>query len=332
MNEKPAFEADGAVVDAIRAGDPAAFAVLAARCRRQLHVHCYRMLGSTEDAEDIVQETLLRAWRGREGFDGRAQFRTWLLRIATNACLSRLERAPRRVVPQDVAPPVTSATPASEARSRPPWAPELPWLQPYPDALLDDVLVTRESIGLAFLAALQRLPPRQRAVLLLRDVLGASAGETATTLGISVAAANSALQRARSTLRGRAVAVSAPTGTQQAALDRFVDAWERGDSAALIRLLRRDARWAMPPAPLWFDGRDAIARLYTVFPISALGEVRMVRTASNRQPAAAAYIRRSGEWRLAAVHVLGVAEDGDVAEVTTFSPSMCAAFGLPPAL
>src|SRR3954467_9060825 len=158
------------VVAAIRAGDAAAFAALAERYRRQLHVHCYRMLGSFDDAEDLVQETLLRAWRGRAGFEGRSLFRTWLYRIATNACLNALERAPRRVLPQDVAPPVTATTDASEARAQPAWAPEIAWLQPYPDRVLEPTapseeepeakLIARETIELAFLAALQHLPPR----------------------------------------------------------------------------------------------------------------------------------------------------------------------------
>jgi RNA polymerase sigma-70 factor, ECF subfamily len=198
---------------AVRSGDTSAFAALAERYRRQLQVHCYRMLGSVEDAEDLVQETFLRAWRGREGFEERSLFRTWLYRIATNACLNALERAPRRVMPQDVAPPVTAATDASEARAEPPWATEIPWLQPYPDDLLeppapsdtepDAIVVSRETIQLAFLAALQHLPPRQRAILILREVLGWSSKETATLLDTSVQSVNAALQRARATMRTR---------------------------------------------------------------------------------------------------------------------------------
>jgi RNA polymerase sigma-70 factor, ECF subfamily len=180
---------EAAALAAVRAGDQAAFTALTERYRRQLRVHCYRMLGSFDDAEDLVQETLLRAWRGRAGFEGRSLLRTWLYRIATNACLSALERAPRRVLPQDVAPPVTAATDPSEARAQPAWAPEIPWLQPYPDGRLEPaapaetepeaMVVSRETIELVFLAALQHLPPRQRAILLLRDVLDWSARETA---------------------------------------------------------------------------------------------------------------------------------------------------------
>src|SRR5437764_3050431 len=159
---EPTTETEAAVLRAVRSGDAAAFAALAERYRRQLHVHCYRMLGSFDDAEDLVQETLLRAWRGRAGFEGRAQFRTWLYRIATNACLNALERAPRRVLPQDVAPAVTASTDPSEARAQPTWAPEIPWLQPYPDSRLEPAapseeepearLIARETIELAFLA------------------------------------------------------------------------------------------------------------------------------------------------------------------------------------
>jgi RNA polymerase sigma-70 factor (ECF subfamily) len=345
---------DDSVVNAIRHGDEPAFTAVVQRYRHQLHVHCYRMLGSFDDAEDLVQETLLRAWRARETFEGRSLVRTWLYRIATNVCLNALERAPRRVLPQDVAPPVTVETDAGEARSTPTWAPETPWLQPYPDSLLELALapaptetepesmaVSRESIELTFLAALQHLPPRQRAILLLRDVVEWSAKETARALEMSVASVNSAHQRARATLRalrpvGRSdVAVSpvAVTAADRAALAAFMDAWERADTAALASLLREDARWAMPPAPLWFDGRAAIVRLYTLFPIDFQGrQFRMRASGANRQPAAAAYVRGVGETRfsLAALHVLRV-ERGLIAEVTTFSPEMCGAFGDLPA-
>jgi RNA polymerase sigma-70 factor (ECF subfamily) len=339
-----------AVVAAARSGDASAFAALAERYRRPLHVHCYRMLGSVEDAEDLVQETFLRAWRGREGFEERSLFRTWLYRIATNACLNALERAPRRVMPQDVAPPVTAATDASEARAEPPWAPEIPWLQPYPDDLLepaapsetepDAVVVSRETIQLAFLAALQHLPPRQRAILILREVLGWSSKETATLLDTSVQSVNAALQRARSTLRTRLppgsydlAPTTALTAVERALLQRFMEAWERKDAHALTALLREDARWAMPPAPLWFDGRAAIVRLFELFPIERLGDIRMVATAANRQPAVATYIRRHGEsaYRLTGLTVLRT--DGEeIAEVTTFSPALVSAFRLPPTL
>jgi len=338
------------VVAAIRAGDAAAFAALGERYRRRLHVHCYRMLGSFDDAEDLVQDTLLRAWRGRDGFEGRSLFRTWLYRIATNACLSALERAPRRVLPQDVAPPVTAASDASNAPSTPPWAPDVPWLSPYPDHLLDAAapseaepeaqLASRETVALVFLAALQHLPPRQRAILVLGDVLGWSAVETAAQLELSVAAVNSALQRAHATMRAQLPAgwpprpaVTAPTDDERAALDAFMAAWGRADAAALVALLREDARWAMPPAPLWFDGRDAIARLFARFPMDFHGDVVMRPIGANRQPAAAAYLRPHGasEYRLTGINVLRI-ESGAIAEITTFSGALCAGFGLPATL
>jgi RNA polymerase sigma-70 factor, ECF subfamily len=333
----------------MQAGDANAFAAITEPYRRQLHVHCYRMLGSFDDAEDMVQETLLRAWRSRLGFEGRSLLRTWLYRIATNACLNALERAPRRVMPQDVAPAITSETDTSEASGTPPWRPELPWLQPYPDGLLDElaapsetqpeaVAISRETIELTFLAALQHLPPKQRAVLILSDLLGWSAKEVAGPLQLTIAAVNSALQRARSTMR-----TQMPTGRQewrstvsrssdeQVVLKTFMDAWERADAAMLIDLLRADARWAMPPAALWFDGREAITTMFELYPIDWQGrDFRMIATAANRQPAAAAYVRGAGEsdYRLVSVQLLRI-EQGKIAEVTAFAPSLCGAFELP---
>lgn len=320
--------------------------------RRQLHVHCYRMLGSFDDAEDMVQETMLRAWRGRLTFEGRSLLRTWLYRIATNACLNALERTPRRVLPQDVVEPITADSDTSQASSTPPWRPELPWLQPYPDELLDQLAappdaqpesmaISRETIELMFLATLQHLPPRQRAVLLLSDVLGWSAKEAAELLELTVAAANSALQRARSTLRAQLpadrqnwAAASPRSKHEQSVLTRFMTAWERADAPMLTALLSADARWAMPPAALWFDGRAAIATMFELYPIDWQGRhFRMVATAANRQPAAAAYVRAAGEpvYRLVSVHVLRV-EQGQIAEVTAFGPSLCGAFKLPDTL
>ena len=335
---------------AVRGGDESAFSALAERYRRQLHVHCYRMVGSVEDAEDLVQETFLRAWRGRENFEGRSLFRTWLYRIATNACLNAIERTPRRVMPQDIAAPVTAGFDPSDARDTPLWAPEIPWLQPYPDHLLepaapsdtqpDSVAVSRETIELAFLTALQHLPGRQRAILILRDVLGWSARETGVLLDTSVQSVNAALQRARATLRARLPAGqehAAPrttlTAVERGLLQRFIDAWERADTDALTALLREDARWAMPPAPLWFDGRGAIEGLLALFPIDRMGAVRMVATAANRQPAVAGYLRPHGEsiYRLTGLTVLRV-ESGEIAELTTFSPALVKAFELPATL
>jgi RNA polymerase sigma-70 factor (ECF subfamily) len=337
-----------AVVAAIRSGDEAAFAALAEGYRRQLRVHCYRMLGSVDDAEDLVQETFLRAWRGREQFEGRSLFRTWLYRIATNACLNALERAPHRIMPQDVAPPVTATTDASEARSEPPWAPELPWVQAFPDDLLEPVapsemepeaiVVSRETIELAFIIALQHLPARQRAILILREVLGWSAKETAALLDTTVKSVNAALQRARSTLRtlqpGERRAVAATqTERERDLLERFMAAWESKDAHAITALLREDARWSMPPAPLWFDGRAAIERLFELFPLQRLGDFRILPTAANRQPAAVGYLRPHGQstYHLTGVTVLRV-EGGEIAEVISFSPALVSAFRLSPTL
>src|SRR5207302_283590 len=306
---QPTALTEDAVVNTVRAGDEVAFTALVERYRDQLQVHCYRMLGSFDDSEDLVQETLLRAWRSRATFEGRSLLRTWLYRIATNACLNALERAPRRVLPQDVVQPVRATTDTSEARAEPPYAPEVPWLQPGPDSRLrppapseaepEASVVSRETIELAFLAALQHLPPRQRAILILRDLLDWSARETASLLESSVASVNSAHQRARATMRttlpaGRSTA--APSDREREILAAFIGAWERADTGAMTSLLREDACWAMPPAPLWFSSRAAIVRLYEHFPIDWQGRsFRMVPTAANRQPAAAAYMRPAGE-------------------------------------
>jgi RNA polymerase sigma-70 factor, ECF subfamily len=348
-NSAPVGEND-LTLAAMHGDDADAFAAVTEPYRRQLHVHCYRMVGSFDEAEDLVQETMLRAWRARRRFEGRSLLRTWLYRIATNACLNALERAPRRVMPPDVVPPMTAETDRSQANDTPPWRPELPWLQPYPDALLEPLAppddepdlaaISRETIELTFLAALQHLPPRQRAVLILSDVLGWSAREVAGILEITVAAANSALQRARSTMRahlpaGRQhwVAARPRSDDEQAVLQTFMDAWEHADVALLTSLLRDNARWAMPPAALWFDGLAAIKTLYELYPIGWQGDFRMVPTAANGQPAAASYLRPTGQstYRLVALNVLRV-EAGKIAEVTTFGPELCRAFGLPESL
>ncbi|GAA1263210.1 RNA polymerase subunit sigma-70 [Pseudonocardia aurantiaca] len=329
---------DGAtvrVVAAAQAGDEAAFVSLVERHRRELQVHCYRMLGSFDEAEDMVQEAFLRAWRRRETYAGRSTFRAWLYRIATNACLDHLERNPRRPMPVAGAPGHS----------------EVPWLQPFPDQMLDQVapvadepdavVVARETIELAFLVAVQHLPPRQRAVLMLRDVLGWRAAETAELLESSVASVNSALQRARATLRDhlperRAEWTSAdPTEAERSVLQRFVEASEKADMAALGALLREDAIFSMPPEPGWFQGRDVLMAAWgpaMVGPTS-LGEFRLVPTAANRQPAAASYIRKPGgqQFEALSLDVLRI-EDGEIAEVTTFGADKFPFFGLPATL
>jgi RNA polymerase sigma-70 factor (ECF subfamily) len=346
-SETPIDDEQAAVTAAIRSGDQGAFGALSERYRRQLRVHCYRMLGSFGDAEDLVQETFLRAWRGRDAFEGRSLFRTWLYRIATNACLNALERAPRRVLPRDMVPPVTATFDASEARAQPPWAPEIPWLEPYPDQHLEApaptesepeaALASRETIELAFLAALQHLPPRQRAALILCDVLGWSAKEAAGLLEATTPSVNSALERAHSTMRAQLPmwdperpAAKPPTERERAVLHSFMAALEGTDAGELTRLLSEDVRWSMPPAPLWFDGRATIARLFELFPLERQGTFKVLATAANRQPAAAAYIRAHGqsEYRLSGVHVLRI-ERGEIEEIITFSAALCSAFALP---
>jgi RNA polymerase sigma-70 factor, ECF subfamily len=305
------------------------FAARLERHRRELQVHCYRMLGSLDDSEDLVQETFLRAWRNRASFgsDGRFDFRAWLYRIATNACLDTLRRRPARVLPPDVAESVDPTAPI------PPPA-ELPWLQPYPDRLLDEV-VARETIELAFMAAIQHLPPRQRAVLILRDVVGWSAKDTAALLELSVASVNSALQRARATLRDRLGDRHEWSGSASAEerelLRRYVEAHERTDADALAELLREDARLTMPPHAVWYASREAILVAVRQGFDPEFGHLRSVVTAANRQPAVAHYLRRPGEsvHRPLALDVLRV-EGGLIAEITSFvSPELFPAFALP---
>jgi len=310
------------------AGEEPAFAELTERHRRELHVHCYRMLASFDEAEDAVQETLLRAWRSRDTFDGGSLFRAWLYRIATNVCLDMLRRSSRRP------PTVRNVS-------------DVPWLQPYPDALLDQVapsddepdavIVERETIELAFLAAMQLLPPRQRAALIARDVLGWPAIETASLLETSVAAANSALQRARATMQEHLPArraewtAGAPSAEEQALLERFIDAHERGDAALAVSIASEDLRITMPPYPYLYEGLETIAPLLE----RALseGEWRLVPTLANRMPTAASYLRQPGDtqYRAFKFDVLRI-ENGLIAEITTFGPSLFPAFGLPPTL
>jgi RNA polymerase sigma-70 factor (ECF subfamily) len=303
------------------------------------------MLGSVEDAEDLVQETMLRAWRGRAGFEGHSMFRTWLYRIATNACLNALQRQRRRITPPDLGPA------GDDPRADLVESPELPWLQPYPDHLLeptapreaepDAAVVSRETIELAFLAAIQHLPPRQRAILLLRDALGWSAQQTAALLDTSVLSVKSSLQRARATMRRRLPprrldwrSASGPSDEERAVLRRYLAVYERHDAAGLTALLREDARQTMPPVPTWFVGRDTIVALRAWwFGPAREGDFRALPTAANRQPAAAIYLRRFGDarYRLVAMEVLRI-EDGLIVEVNSFLPYLIKAFGLPATL
>jgi RNA polymerase sigma-70 factor (ECF subfamily) len=339
------------VVTAARAGDESAFAALVERHRGELRVHCYRMLGSFDEAEDLVQETFLRAWKNLGGFEGRSTLRAWLYRIATNACFDALDGRPRRVLPHHL------AAPSDPSVGRPPRT-DVAWLQPMPDQKLepdrlwepvapvadqpDAVVVARETIELAFLAAIQHLPPRQRAVLILRDVLGWPAKQTATLLEGSVASVNSALQRARATLREHLPerrldwAPSAePTDQERAVLRRYLDAVERADLDAVADLLAEEVRATMPPYPMWFQGRDAVigslAASWDPGAPGYVGRFRMVPTGANRQPAAAAYVRRPDDlaYRAFAIGVLRIV-DGRIVEMTAFhEPGLFTAFALP---
>jgi RNA polymerase sigma-70 factor, ECF subfamily len=336
---------DDTVVAAARAGDESAFAALVERHRRELRVHCYRMLGSYDEAEDQVQETFLRAWKNLDAFEGRSSLRAWLYRIATNACLDVLDHQSRRVLPNHVTPP------AHPSEALPPRT-DIAWLQPFPDRLWepvapgdaepDAVAVTRETIELMFLAAIQHLPPRQRAVLILRDVLGWPAKQTAEHLNSSVASVNSALQRARATLKEHLPerrlewAPSAePTERERAVLRRYMAAVEHADLTAVAGLLAEDVRTTMPPYPVWSQGREAVMAAFSASWDAGsphyVGRFRMVATRANGHPAAAAYLRAPGDavFRAAAIAVLRV--EGDrIAEITAFhDPGLFAAFGLP---
>jgi len=321
-------EANNAELAAALAGDQSLFTTLAERHRRELQVHCYRMLGSFDDAEDLVQETLLKAWRKRETYQGRSSLRAWLYGIATNACLDFLDANPHRVLAR---PDNDVAAPGAE----PPG--EVPWLQPYPDRLLDEpaspaaaqpdaAASARETIRLAFLVAIQFLPPKQRAALILCDVLDWSAQETADLLALSVASTNSALQRARATLQRHRPARerkpdAAPGEQERALLERYVAATERGDVPALAALLQHDVRFSMPPEPGVFIGRDEVVGGWVKggFGSAWFGDFRCLLTRANGMPAVACYVRKPGAAHFypLAIDVLRI-EDGLIQEITTF--------------
>ncbi|MFD8303535.1 sigma-70 family RNA polymerase sigma factor [Streptomyces sp. NPDC059690] len=316
------------------------FAALAESHRREIQVHCYRMTGSYDDAEDLVQETFLRAWRARDAFEGRAGARTWLYRIATNACLDFQRRTARRPQRYEPVPGMNHGTGEPPAR--------LTWLQPYPDDELpsaeeqpEAAAVSRETLELVFLAAIQHLPPRQRAVLILRDVLGLSAAETAEALGLTVASANSALQRARPTLRdhlpGRRAdwRTAEPTESQRTVLHEYMIAARTLDFTAMTDLLSKDVTLTMPPNPFWFTGRDALVEFLrpTLDPASPLffGHWRHLPARANGQLAAGGYVRRPGTnvYRAQVLDVLRFDADDRIVEITSFEPHLFPAFGLP---
>jgi RNA polymerase sigma-70 factor (ECF subfamily) len=328
------------LLDAARGGSEDAFRRIVEEHRAELHAHCYRMLGSLHDAEDALQETLLRAWRGLPVFGGRSTLRTWLYRIATNTCLDAIARRPKRVLPIDYGPASEPTTPIGQPLV------ESVWVEPYPDETLgladgytapEARYAQREAIELAFIAALQHLPATQRAVLILREVLGFSAREVAESLETTVAAVNSSLQRARKT-----VAERLPERSQQETLrslgddrmrelvEAYLDAWERGDVDAVAALLAEDALFSMPPWPMWWQGRETIAGFAQVA-VETCPEGRTVSTRANGQLAVAHYARdaETGRYLAAAIDVFTL-EGARIKEITAFvTPEIFPRFDLP---
>jgi RNA polymerase sigma-70 factor (ECF subfamily) len=313
----------------------------AAPYRPELIAHCYRMLGSVHDAEDLVQETYLRAWRGYEAFEERAALRTWLYRIATTACLRALENRARRVLPAGLGDASIDPDTSLGGNGR-----VHDWLEPIPDALMfqtpEDAVTARHSVRLAVMTALQELPVRQRAVLILRDVVQFSAAEVAELLETTPAAVNSSLQRARAHLAEVSPIEEdlAEPGRDYPAerrdlLDRYCAAFENADMAALTELLQADVRLEMPPLPIWFTGRDTVVRFLVARAFTKPGDVVLIPTAANGQPSVAEYRRTAdGVLRAHSIHVLTAGRaDGTagIAALTVFlDPALFTAFGLPP--
>jgi RNA polymerase sigma-70 factor (ECF subfamily) len=334
---------EGELLDAARGGDERAFRRLVELHRRELHAHCYRMMGSLHDAEDALQDALLRAWRGLPRFEGRSSPGSWLYRIATNACLDAIGRRPKRVLPIDYGPPASGGDDPGGPVG------DSVWIEPYPDEHLaledgyaspDARYERREAVELAFIAALQHLPARQRAVLILRDVLGFSAKEVGEALETTPTSVNSALQRARRTLDDRL-----PDTSQQATLralgddgvrevvERFTSAFERDDVEEIVSMLSEDAKFSMPPYPGWYRGREAISESW-LMPGGPPPRLRYVPTRANGQPALATYCldRERASYLPIALDVLTL-RGGAIAEVIAFrSTELFPRFGLPPEL
>jgi len=314
--------------------DTTGFAQRTEPFRRELLAHCYRMLGSVADAEDLVQETYLRAWRSQATFEGRSSVRTWLYQIATNACLTALAKQQRRVLPSD------RFDPEADPATVPAWAgPDVRWLEPIPDALVTPeaadpaaVVVSRESLRLALIASLQYLPPRQRAVLVLRDVLEFRAAEVAAMLGTSTVSVKSALQRARALLKEKAPAadqLTEPAAPQaRALLDQYIAAFENADAAALERLLLADVTLEATPLRTWFTGRGTCVPFLRQHVLGQPGDWRMLPTSANGQPAAAEYARdEDGHYQPYGILVLTVTGAG-ISRVSSFGdPGLLATFG-----
>lgn len=324
-------------LDGARAGDQEAFRRLVEPHRVALHAHAYRMLGSLHDADDVLQEALLRSWRWLGSFDGRSSFRTWLYRITTNTCLDAIARRPKRVLPIDYGP-------SSEGEGRE--LADIAWLEPYPDEILaieegraspEARYEQREAVELAFVAALQHLPPRQRAVLILRDVLAFSAKEVADALGTSSASVNSALQRARKTVEVRVpersqLATARSIGDERVrdVVERFGDAFVRGDTDAILALLTDDVTFSMPPYAGWWHGREAVADSW-LMPDGPAPRLRFVATRANGQPAAAVYVLDADRslYVPLAIDVLTL-RGASIHAVTAFrTPDVFPRFGVP---
>lgn len=315
---------DATALSAARSGDGGAFERMVQPYLRELRAHCYRMAGTLGDADDLLQESLVRAWRGLAGFEGRSSLRTWLYRVTTHACLDALDKRGPRTLPYELAPPIEAGV-AMRAASEDPI-----WIGPFPDEAAGPPSPEaryrgRESVALAFLVALQLLPASQRAVLILRDVVGLPAAECAELLDLSVAAANSALQRARDTLAAKAPSLSAepaPIDDPRTAelLARYVEAWEHADVSRLVELLHEDAILAMPPLPDWLSGARAIGASIgeMVFRAAGPGAFRFERTSANGQPALAAWQRvGSGAFAPAGLHLLSI-RSGKIAAIVAF--------------
>lgn len=338
-------EKEEPLIKAARRGDEAAFGELLEPLDRELHVYSYRMLGGFQDAEDALQEARLKAWRGLASYEPRATFRAWMYRIVTNTCLDMLRTRKRRVLPQDVGPSVEPGPPGTEMRG------EIAWLEPYPDALLprtvdpEATLLLHESVRLALIRALQVLPPRQRAALILHDVLDWNAGEVAAMLETTAPAINSALQRARATIgrpggptpgrgrRDRGPETYENDGAETVA--RFVRAWETGDFDLFVSMLAEDAIMSMPPWIYWLEGRERVAATFrspaTWDGEPRAGRYRVVSTPMNGQPAALAYVRGDdGRYAAMCLTVLTLGGDGRVSELTVFVlPDQFSAWGYP---
>jgi RNA polymerase sigma-70 factor (ECF subfamily) len=328
------------LVEAARGGDEHAFRALVEPLGRELHAYAYRMLGGFHDADDALQESRLKAWRALATYEPRASFRAWMYRIVTNTCLDLLKVRSRRVLPQDVSPSIAPGPPTTAPRA------DISWIEPYPDALLPTVpspeqaVQLREGIRLAFVRVVQMLPPRQRAALILHDVLDWSVVEVAEMLETTEVAINSALQRARAGIaRPRAESAASALAPRHAeVVERFVRAWESGDFDDFVALLATDAVMSMPPWEYWLDGKDAVVATMqstgTWDGVPRPGRYKIVPAPMNGEPAALAYVRApDGRYHAVCLTVLSLDADGRIVELTTFVlPELFAAWGFPAVL